>query len=286
MFRWLMKWRAVSLLLALCLSRTSDASTERPDFEAVTFDGIEFVQIPAGSFVMGTTDADRAWLLEQKAWTRFDECERPAHRVTISQPFLISRCEITQKQWKDVMGKNPSAFKGDDLPVETVSWEDVQQFIRKLNERSSAKYRLPTEAEWEYCSRAESTNQFGLGRQYEVLSNRGIGCYAWYRPVAENRTHPVGTKKPNAWGLHDTHGSVWEWCQDWYSPDYYSRSPEIDPVNNEPAAERVFRGGSWFLDWPNLRTSYRSGNLPDFRSPYVGVRLVREVEDLALRTSK
>ena len=143
------------------------------------------------------------------------------------------------------MGKNPSAFKGDTLPVESVSWNDVQQFIAKLKERSHATYRLPTEAEWEYCCRAESTNLFAYAIHYEAVSERNLGCYAWYRADAENHTHPIGQKKPNLWGLYDMAGNVWEWCQDWYAPDYYARSPAQDPVNNQPAVERVFRGGSW-----------------------------------------
>jgi formylglycine-generating enzyme required for sulfatase activity len=227
---------------------------------------------------MGTTDDEKDALVGQKAWTPFEECERPAHPVTVSRPFLISKYEITQRQWKTVVGKNPSAFKGDDLPVDSVSWNDVQQFITKLKERSHGPYRLPTEAEWEYCCRAESTNLFGYGAHYEPVSDRNLSCYAWFRADANNRTHAVGEKKPNLWGLYDTEGNLWEWCQDWYAPDFYARSPAKDPLNNQPAVERVFRGGSWFLDWRNLRAAYRSGNLPDFKSQYVGFRLVREIE--------
>jgi formylglycine-generating enzyme required for sulfatase activity len=248
------------------------------DFETTTLDDIDFVQIPAGTFLMGTTDAEKEILAQQKVWSRFNECERPAHTVSISQPFLISKYEITQKEWKAVMGKNPSAFKGDDLPVDSVSWNDVQQFLAKLKERSHAKYRLPTEAEWEYCCRAESTNVFGYGAHYDPVSATNLSCYAWFRPDADNRTHRVGEKKPNLWGLYDMEGNLWEWCEDWYAPDYYSRSPQTDPVNSALAAERVFRGGSWFLDWRNLRAACRSGNLPDFKSQYVGFRLVREIQ--------
>ena len=267
MFGW-WSW-AAAILLAGCIANDLAAA----DLDVVTRDQIEFVWIPAGAFTMGTSDDDRAQLQDQKLWARFDECERPAHRVTISKPFLLARCEMTQKQWKAIMGKNPSAFKGDTLPVESVSWEDVQQFIKKLNEKSTLKYRLPTEAEWEYCCRAGGTNFFGLGKFYDTLNTRQIACHAWFRADSDSGTHPVGEKHPNAWGLFDMHGNVWEWCQDWYSGDYYARSPGIDPLNHEPSTERVFRGGSWFLDWTKLRASSRSGNVPTFKSQYVGFRL-------------
>lgn len=266
---------AVGLAVARAVAGVHGAEL---DFEVVTHDQIEFVRIPAGSFVMGTTEAQRSHLLDSKAWSRFEECELPAHAVTISRPFLLSKCEITQRQWKLVVGQNPSAFKGDNLPVEMVSWEDVQGYLRKLNDHSKAKYRLPTEAEWEYCCRAGSTNLFGLGPGEEAVAREHLACYAWYRAVADNKTHRVGEKKPNAWGLHDMHGNLWEWCQDYYASAFYLTSPSADPLNRETAPERVLRGGSWFLDWPNLRAAYRSGNLPELRSQYVGFRLVRETE--------
>jgi formylglycine-generating enzyme required for sulfatase activity len=246
------------------------------DFDTVSDAHGEFVFIPAGTFQMGTTDAERSWLLEQKAWSQFNECELPAHQVTISKPFLMGKFEVTQRQWKQVMGNNPSAFKGEDLPVDSVSWEEVMRFLQKINHDTPAKYRLPTEAEWEYCCRADSTNAFGLGRSGETVAPVHVACYAWFRGDADNRTHPIGEKRPNAFGLYDMHGNVWEWCQDWYAPDFYSRSPKVDPCNTEPSTERCFRGGSWFLDWANLRASYRSGNLPSFKSQYVGFRLVRD----------
>jgi formylglycine-generating enzyme required for sulfatase activity len=232
------QWAAVAVLAA-CLPGRLHAA----EFDVVTRDQMEFITVPAGRFMMGMSDEDCALLRAQKLWTRFDECEQPLHSVAISKPFLLSRFEITQKQWKDVMGKNPSAFKGEQLPVESVSWEDVQQFIQKLNEKTQGHYRLPTEAEWEYCCRAGSTNLFGLGKFYDTLTFKNMPCQAWYRADSDNQTHPVGEKHPNAWGFYDMHGNVWEWCQDWYADDYYRKSPATDPVNNEPGVERVFRGG-------------------------------------------
>ena len=249
------------------------------EFQVVTNDGFVLVEIPAGTFTMGTTEEQRDALIEQKVWTRFENCELPAHVVTISKPFFVGKNEVTQKQWEGVMEKNPSAFKGEDLPVESVSWEAVQEFLKKVNEKSGSKYRLPTEAEWEYCCRSGGTNFFGLGTNHLPVSRDKLGEYAWYRANSENQTHAVGEKKSNAWGLHDMHGNVWEWCQDWYRADYYSRAPAKDPINDTSSPERVFRGGSWFLEWRNLRAAFRSGNIPSFKSQYVGFRLVKEIED-------
>lgn len=246
------------------------------DFEEITRDGIVFLAIPPGQFVMGTSDAGQAALQEQNVWTRFNECERPARLVTLTKPFLISKYEITQQQWQEVMGKNPSVFKGDRLPVESVSWTDVQKFIKKLNEKTKGRYRLPTEAEWEYCCRAGSTNLFGFGVNHELITTNNLAEYAWSRANAGNKTRDVGQTKANAWGLCDLQGNVWEWCQDWYDSDYYTKGPATDPLNTEPSTERVLRGGSWFLDWPHLRAATRSGGLPEFKSQYVGFRLVRD----------
>jgi formylglycine-generating enzyme required for sulfatase activity len=265
--------RLLILFPTLCHSHLTLAA----DFDEVTRDGIAFILIPTGQFVMGSNDGDRALLQQQGVWTRFNECERPAKTVTISKPFLISKYEITQKQWQEVMGKNPSAFKGDALPVESVSWDDVQEFITKLREKANGKYRLPTEAEWEYCARSGSANAYGPGQNHELVTTNNLPEYAWFRGNAESKTHEIGQKKPNAWGLYDLHGNVWEWCQDWYAADYYAQAPLTDPLNNAASTERVLRGGSWFLDWPHLRAANRSGGLPTFRSPYVGFRLVREL---------
>lgn len=272
---WLWVHRAtLATLLMLAGGRPLPAA----DFEESTHQGIVFVHIPAGSFTMGTTDPVQQQLKARNLWTRFGECERPAHKVTLSKSFLISKCEITQRQWSAVLGarKQPSAFKGDDRPVESVSWEDVQVFLAALNQQEGgAKYRLPTEAEWEYCCRAGSEQAYGMASDGAPVTVETLGEYAWFNVNADHKTHPVGTKKPNAWGLHDMHGNVWEWCKDWYAPNYYAAAPATNPVNLTPSTERVFRGGSWFLAPEHLRAAFRSGNLPDFKSPYVGFRVVR-----------
>jgi formylglycine-generating enzyme required for sulfatase activity len=167
---------------------------------------MEFVLMPAGTFTMGSPASDP---------NAYDD-EKPAHQVTISKPFYMGKYEVTQAQWKAVMGSenNPSYFKGDSLPVDHVSWRDVQEFIQKLNRReeqaSGVFCRLPTEAEWEYAARAGTTTLYSFGDDAAELDD-----YAWYAGNADHTSYPVGQKKPNAWGLYDMHGNVSEWCQDW-----------------------------------------------------------------------
>jgi len=172
--------------------------------------GMELVLIPSGSFRMG---GDKK--LEQA-----EDHETPRHLVKISKAFFMGKYEVTQAQWSEMMNNNPSEFKDDIRPVERVSWNDVQAFIQKLNTKEETnKYRLPTEAEWEYASRAGSESSYGFAGNANILSQ-----YAWYRKNSADETHPVGQLKPNAWGLHDMHGNVHEWCQDWFDRKYYSQS--------------------------------------------------------------
>jgi formylglycine-generating enzyme required for sulfatase activity len=261
------------------------------DLGLVTLDGIPFVKIPAGVFRMGTPLDQRQAMQAARQWSPLLEVEQPAHLVTITRPFLLGKCELTQAQWVRVMkGKmpraegsrrpakdNPSTFPGEDLPVETVSWDEAKLFVKSLNEGAAGKYRLPTEAEWEYACRAGGDGPFGRGGERKPITVEYLPEYAWYAGNAENRTHPVGMKKPNAWGLHDMLGNVWEWCQDSFSPDYYRHSPARDPLDVADSTERVFRGGCWFLDLHPLRCAARGGNLPSFKSPYVGLRLARDL---------
>jgi len=184
---------------------------------------IELVLIPAGSFKMGSPVTEAG---------RWGDEEGPVHRVRITRPFYMGKHEVTQEVWEKVMGANPSEFKGAKNPVECVSWDDCQDFLKKLNASGKAQgtFRLPTEAEWEYACRAGTKSRFCSGD-----ADAGLADYAWYDGNSGRTTHPVGTRKPNAWGLFDCHGNVWEWCADWYEEDYYRKSPRDDPTG--PAAE-------------------------------------------------
>jgi len=218
--------------------------------------GMQFALIPAGEFQMGSTSGD--------------DDERPVRTIRISKPFYLGIYEVTQGQWEAVMGSNPSQFKGDaSRPVESVSWEEVQQFIDKLNTRESGtKYRLPTEAEWEYAARAGSKTAYSFGDDSSQLSK-----YAWFGDNAGNTTHPVGKLQPNAWGLHDMYGNVAEWVQDWY--DKYTAEPVIDPQGPSSGSDRVIRGGSWSHGAGICRSACRGDVAPGARNGYLGFRLLR-----------
>jgi formylglycine-generating enzyme required for sulfatase activity len=209
-----------------------------------------FVLIPAGEFRMGSVKGSAD--------------ERPVHLVRISRPFEMGKYEITQTQWQSLMGS--SDFRGPTLPVESVSWNDAQQFIQKLNAQNDGyTYRLPTEAEWEYACRAGSAGTY----------SGDLAAMAWYVSNAGGTTHAVGQKEPNAWGLHDMHGNVSEWCQDWFSGGYYTQSPGVDPAGPSAGSDRVLRGGSWLLDSASSRSAARYARPPGVRESGVGFRLVR-----------
>lgn len=227
--------------------------------------GIELAYIPPGEFMMGT-DNDEA-------------NERPAHRVIISKAFYMGRYEVTQGQWLAVMGKNPSYFKGDtNLPAEMVSWKDAQEFIARLNAlNDNYIYRLPTEAEWEYACRAGSATVFAFGDSLSSEQANFDGHFpfggAAKGPYWE-RTAPVGRYQPNAYGLYDMHGNVWEWVQDWYSRDYYSQSPLTDPQGPPSGGQRVVRGGDWYAKAHSLRSSNRESFSPGDRLAGNGFRVL------------
>jgi formylglycine-generating enzyme required for sulfatase activity len=214
--------------------------------------GMEFVYIPAGSFVMGS----------DKGGTD----ERPARRVTIRKGFYLGRYEITQAQWQVVMGTNPSNFKGEDLPVEQVSWTDAQTFVKKLNERNEAfRYRLPTEAEWEYACHAGMTGE----------SMGALDQLAWYFNNSAGKTHPVGLKQANAWGLHDTLGNVWEWVEDVYHESYRGAPTDGSAwLAGGDQRYRILRGGSWIDNAFYCRINERIRATPETRQRNSGLRLV------------
>ncbi len=199
------------------------------------------------------------------------------HETTLSNGFWLSRYEVTQARWKAVTGAEPSSADGDTLPVEQVSWEDAQDFLILLNAASSgATYRLPTEAEWEYACRAGSTTRFPWGNdpmETEIDEN------AWYSANA-NETHPVGRKRPNAWGLYDMNGNVSEWCQDWYGA--YPSGPVTDPVGSIAGTYRVIRGGDWGEAAVYCRSAARNNQSPSQKNGFLGLRLLRAPDDTKL----
>ncbi|GHU47810.1 hypothetical protein AGMMS50289_23540 [Betaproteobacteria bacterium] len=226
--------------------------------------GTEFILIPAGSFTMGADKNDKD----------AEDDETPPHRVSISQAFYLGKYEVTQGEWEAVMGSNPSKFKGRSNPVERVSWNDVQTFIQRLNAKEGTnKYRLPTEAEWEYAARAGTKSTYSFGDDAGQL-----GAYAWYDGNSGDQTHPVGQKKPNPWGLYDMHGNVYEWVNDWYNESYYSRSASTDPAGPSSGQLWVLRGGSWFSSAGSLRSANRLFSSPVYRSGSYGFRLARSLD--------
>ena len=197
--------------------------------------------------------------------------ERPVHEVCV-YPFYIGRYEVTQKQWMEIMGSHPSKFKGEDRPVDRVSWLDASSFVKKLNERESdTLYRLPTEAEWEYAARGGTTTEYYWGNEVD-------NDYVWYYGTSDFQTHPVGTKKPNPFGLYDMLGNVWEWTSDWFSGDYYQKSPRDNPPGPESGKFRVRRGGSSANLTSHIRSSTRYRGPLERRHHILGLRIARSVQ--------
>ncbi len=251
----------IHLLLFVIIVSCSSVDVKAPEGKPYKNSlGIEFVPIPAGEFQMGCTKGD----------TECNYNEKPQHTVKISKSFYMGKFEVTQGQWKMLMGKNPSSFKecGENCPVESVSWNDAQEFIKRLCVRenySPCKYRLPTEAEWEYAARAGTKTKYYWG---DTIND----AYLWYNNNSGGTTNPVGKKKPNAWGLYDMSGNVWEWVEDWYDEIYYIKNPNINGPSSGKI--RVLRGGSWNFKAGDGRLSYRGGSDPDSGEEYDGFRLV------------
>jgi formylglycine-generating enzyme required for sulfatase activity len=214
---------------------------------------MKLVLIPAGKFMMGEG---------VQVFT--------PHEVTISKPFYMGVTEVTQAQYQAIMGMNPSDVKGATNPVEMVSWNDATEFCKKLSEKTRQAVRLPTEAEWEYACRAGTKTAFCFGD-----ADTGLGDYAWYDGNSGSKTHPVGQKKPNAWGLYDMHGNVWEWCADWYAD--YPKGAVTDPQGPTSGASRVLRGGSWNFDPALCRSATRHIYTPDIPCGIFGFRVVVSV---------
>jgi formylglycine-generating enzyme required for sulfatase activity len=219
--------------------------------------GMEFVLVKSGCFEMGDTfGAGNPW-------------EKPVHEVCLKD-FYLGKNEVTQGQWKRVMGGNPSNFKeSDENPVEMVSWNDVQEFIRRLNQMSGRSYRLPTEAEWEFAARSGGKKEEWAGTSNESELQE----YAWFQENSAQRTHPVGRKKPNGLGFYDMSGNVWEWVNDWYDSEYYRNTPQNEPQGPIGGQYKVLRGGSWNSSPWRVRAADRNRYEPSLRHGILGFRL-------------
>ena len=217
---------------------------------------IDMVKVEAGTFMMGATS-------EMK--DPYDN-EKPVHQVTLTNDYYMGMYEVPQALWEAVMGSNPSEYKGDNLPVEMVSWNDCQEFISKLNSLTGRKFRLPTEAEWEYAARGGKKS-----RGYQYSGNSNISDVAWYDGNSGSKPHPVGTKQANELGIYDMSGNVYEWCSDWYGS--YSSSSQTNPTGADSGSGRVVRGGSWYDFAWGCRLSYRGSITPFYRGNDLGLRL-------------
>lgn len=222
--------------------------------------GIELILIQPGEFTMGIAPGPGGG----------NATERP-HQVRITRPFMIARTEVTQSQWTAIMGANPSRYKGDGLPVQNVSWLDAVEFCRRLSEQEGQTHRLPTEAEWEYACRAGTTTSFSFGDD-----DRLVGDFVWYNGNARGVPKPVGTKRPNPWGLYDMSGNVREWCADWFAWRYPTE-PQTDPLGPANGTERVRRGGACDFYSSAGRSGARDSCPPDLAYDDLGFRVVMDV---------
>ena len=263
-------------------ARTAQSAQQVPhqkiEKKTFTVNGVSFdmMKVEAGTFMMGATP-------EMKQPFDF---EKPAHQVTLTKNYYMGRTPVTQALWVAVMGQevkpsfvgrlfgkgstyvdnNPSKFKGNNKPVERVSWDDCQEFIAKLNAMTGKRFRLPTEAEWEFAARGGNNS-----KHYQYSGSNNIDNVAWYTDNSSNTTHDVATKSPNELGLYDMSGNVWEWCQDWYGS--YSSNTQYDPTGPSSGSYRVYRGGGRIFDARCCRSSYRSSYGPDGRCSLIGLRL-------------
>jgi formylglycine-generating enzyme required for sulfatase activity len=223
---------------------------------------LTLMPIKPGTFMMGSDSGDRN--------------EKPARKVMLTKTFWMGKTEVTQSQYEAIMGKNPSKFQGANNPVELVSWTEAVEFCKKLTQRehkvgrlpATQEYRLPTEAEWEYCCRAGTTTKYSFGDDESKISE-----HAWHRENSSSKTHPAAEKKPNDWGLYDMHGNVYEWCQDWFGN--YPSGAQVDPTGPASGSYRVDRGGSWGSSARFCRSAFRGRSTPSRRYNGLGFRLVR-----------
>jgi formylglycine-generating enzyme required for sulfatase activity len=259
----ILSWLILLLPLAYALRLLAQDATAKnnksiaPLTTSAEVDSFGLIPIKGGTFTMGCKD--------EQGSDCYDS-EKPAHQVKVGD-FQLGKFEVTQAQWRKIMGSNPSRFPGcGECPVEQVSWDDIQVFLRKLNTETGKNYRLPTEAEWEYAARGG--NQSAV---YKYAGSNTIGDVAWYDGNSGFGRHQVGGKRPNELGLYDMSGNVWEWCQDWYSD--YSSSSQTNPSGAGTGSYRVARGGGWFNPARHCRVSVRLNSTSASRGYDLGFRL-------------
>ena len=272
----------LALLIAGCSEETTDdagtGEAETPEQAVVkehyhfTLDlgkGItmKLVKIPAGTFMMGSSAGEKDR----------DSDEGPQHKVTITKPFYMGTCEVTQEQYEAITSKNPSYFKGAKNPVGKVSWNDAVAFCKALSDKTGKTVRLPTEAEWEYACRAGTTTPFNTGETISTDQANYDGNYTYgsgRKGVYRKKTIAVGSFKPNAFGLYDMHGNVWEWCSNWYDARTYANANTRDPKGPASGSDRVLRGGAWLSNPRLCRSANRRWYDPDFGDDFFGFRVV------------
>ncbi|NLF84879.1 MAG: formylglycine-generating enzyme family protein [Lentisphaerae bacterium] len=267
-----MGYRALNIGAAAVLAFTAlSCSGDRRGPQVDLGDGLklEMVWCPAGTFMVGSPPTETG---------RDDETQ---HQVTLTKGFWIGKYEVTQAQWGAVMGSNPSTFAnaGRTAPVELVSWDDCQEFVRKVNARvPGGGFRLPTETEWEYACRAGTTTALNNGKELTSETGRcpNLDEVAWYRANGGMTAHPVGEKLANAWGLYDMHGNVWEWCEDWYGN--YPSGSVSDPKGPGSGSDRVARGGGWDNSASKFGSALRRSYGPNYRGDCLGLRLARDAQ--------
>ena len=233
----------------------------------------QMTALPAGKLAMGSPEVQTAGLSEEALKYAGEFEEQPQHVVSI-RAFAIGTYEVTQAEWMAIMGDNPSGLRGDRLPVENISWEDAQEFARRLSERTGKHYRLPTEAEWEYAARAGSTQTFPFGDDPGKLPQ-----HAWFRGNSDGHSHPVGSREPNAFGLHDMLGNVWEKTEDCWRPHYEDAPTDGSARDDGDCDLRVVRGGSWVNLPQFLRSAARFRYSTTSRYEFVGLRIARDLKD-------
>ena len=255
------------IALSLLMGGWANTSSAQPPKEITNSIGMKLVLIPKGTFMMGSPESEEG--------RGEDETQ---HGVTISKDYYLGVYEVTQAQYEKVIGKNPSRFQGAivgnenaALPVEMITWDDAVEFCKKLSDlpeekKAGCEYRLPTEAEWEYACRAGSKTAYSFDDEEGLLPEHG-----WFNRNSSDRIHTVGLLEPNAWGLYDIHGNVWEWCSDWYGE--YPNGALSDPTVTKKGSYRVLRGGSWFHEAASCRSASRYRNYPSNRNSFIGFRL-------------